>query len=651
MLIFKQRAFLALSLLSANSASVLSLQFFFQDLIEQDACCQQACDDSPTGLPGDGCCYGAAVSYRRSGPNRAKCVCFRTAGEVEVTELSGTCPSSNDIREKSGAKLFACIGSRQIIEISRVNDDFCDCLDGSDEPGTSACSGIGQAEFLCHNNPSLISSDGALVPGAPHWIPSSRVNDGLCDCCDGSDEGEGICPDNCAELAAMAAASAAARAELVREGLARKAVMEKQAEELLGELDSLDRSLDILVEDTRGKLLEPLQTFIRGEDKKRNAYNREQLLEWARVESRRWRLRDGSQEEEQEKSQDGDHDHLDQNEEQVKEDGHDNSLFSWPSVELDSFRQVRRALTDVLKMTVSLGTSHEEHANPRFQVSLERFLEARQEILRKDRIPLASRSVKERRRNTLLAPILDANGAKWGVLLRHVVEAFGVVASPVRIAYECTAYLFSLAANAPGLSSLWTSVFQGPILWRTILSASAPARAWAARNNVRSLFYIFWDAGPTLYFYMFRSSQFKSKDGDNFQTILMRALLEESEAFLKSIAKAKKSVSERKSADLGPHSSKGMLMLVNQCFSKDLQGYKWEFCPFSSAKQGATLVGKFKKMASPTKMLLEDGQKCWNGPKRSINVTLVCGLENDIMVVEEPSVCSYTMDFGTPLAC
>lgn len=35
---------------------------------------------------------------------------------------------------------FICFHTREEIDFSRVNDDFCDCpFDGSDEPGTSAC--------------------------------------------------------------------------------------------------------------------------------------------------------------------------------------------------------------------------------------------------------------------------------------------------------------------------------------------------------------------------------------------------------------------------------------------------------------------------------------------------------------------------------
>ncbi|XP_071735808.1 glucosidase 2 subunit beta [Rutidosis leptorrhynchoides] len=67
----------------------------------------------------------------------------------------------------------------------RLNDEFCDCVDGTDEPGTSACP---RAKFYCENAGS-----------SPRFLFSSRVNDQICDCCDGSDENDGsmLCPNTC----------------------------------------------------------------------------------------------------------------------------------------------------------------------------------------------------------------------------------------------------------------------------------------------------------------------------------------------------------------------------------------------------------------------------------------------------------------------
>lgn len=83
------------------------------------------------------------------------------------------------------AELIKCKDGSKSFPKARLNDDFCDCVDGTDEPGTSACP---TSEFYCKNTGST-----------PRFLFSSRVNDQICDCCDGSDEYDGtvICPNTC----------------------------------------------------------------------------------------------------------------------------------------------------------------------------------------------------------------------------------------------------------------------------------------------------------------------------------------------------------------------------------------------------------------------------------------------------------------------
>jgi protein kinase C substrate 80K-H len=115
------------------------------------------------------------------------------------------------------AETFMCISNPSItVPIAHVNDDYCDCPDGSDEPGTAACSYI---STLSPPQPSRgkagAANESLALPGfycknkghIPSYIPFTNVNDGACDyelCCDGSDEYDGVggvkCEDQCAKI-------------------------------------------------------------------------------------------------------------------------------------------------------------------------------------------------------------------------------------------------------------------------------------------------------------------------------------------------------------------------------------------------------------------------------------------------------------------
>ncbi|KAJ4376487.1 hypothetical protein N0V83_001771 [Neocucurbitaria cava] len=185
---------------------------------------------------------------------------------------------------------FACISNPSIkIPVARVNDDYCDCPDGSDEPGTSACS------YLSPLSPSQPSGFKAgdlnttpALPGfycknkghQPSYIPFTNVNDGVCDyelCCDGSDEFEHVggvkCEDQCAKIgkewrkqdeARQKSLNAARqrRKELVAEaGRLRKEVEDRittlktQIDGQTLKVDSLTQSLAEIERQERGKVV------------------------------------------------------------------------------------------------------------------------------------------------------------------------------------------------------------------------------------------------------------------------------------------------------------------------------------------------------------------------------------------------------------
>jgi len=152
---------------------------------------------------------------------------------------------------------FVCLDNLKTIDYAQVNDDYCDCADGSDEPGTSACARADRTPtmFYCRNKGFRSKR-----------IFSSFVNDGICDCCDGSDENDGSteCPNTCAEFGASIKQTLEQQIKDLDKGLSIKKKYIERANADLAEktqslatkksqITALQKELDVIVEDKEAK--------------------------------------------------------------------------------------------------------------------------------------------------------------------------------------------------------------------------------------------------------------------------------------------------------------------------------------------------------------------------------------------------------------
>uniref|UniRef100_A0A1A9WM41 Glucosidase 2 subunit beta n=1 Tax=Glossina brevipalpis TaxID=37001 RepID=A0A1A9WM41_9MUSC len=129
---------------------------------------------------------------------------------------------------------WVCLDGSKTIDFLQINDDYCDCTDASDEPGTAACP---EGTFHCDNKGYRYKN-----------IPSSRVNDGICDCCDASDEygySNTKCVNTCAELGRAEQELRKWAAEIHRQGSAKRSEMINKGKHLRSEREKRRSDLEV----------------------------------------------------------------------------------------------------------------------------------------------------------------------------------------------------------------------------------------------------------------------------------------------------------------------------------------------------------------------------------------------------------------------
>ncbi|CAM1502529.1 Fc.00g045130.m01.CDS01 [Cosmosporella sp. VM-42] len=509
---------------------------------------------------------------------------------------------------------FSCITNAAIkLSLSQINDNTCDCPDGSDEPGTAACANI---DPLSPEQPLPGSLSGTTnttnaLPGfwcaneghIGMYVPFLYVNDGVCDydlCCDGSEEFKGVggvkCENRCKEIGKEYRRLETEKRENMEKAGKKRKTMAKEAKELRRQVEAKITSL---------------RDEIKGLEAKKNE-----------LETKRREV------EQQEKGK------------VVKGEGSGGGklgiLLGLAKTRVNELRDTldnvitqRDDLRDKVGELEAILKKFSEEYNPNFNdegvksavKSFEDYA-ARQETDGERRKDISDTDIL-----SVLSEDSETNGINW----KEFEEGDG----------DDTDVLYNFEAYLP------------PFLRSIIHKQLQSLRVWLIENGMLADTFA---AGT-------ESHLLKAA----------REAVEANERDLKSKNKALENENADLEKDYGP--SDIFRALKGKCVSMDAGEYTYEHCWLDRTSQkskkghGNSNMGNFKRidreiaddeerldgksLGKGERMVLryEDGQQCWNGPKRRTDVWLGCAETEEVWRVSESEKCVYKMEVGTPAAC
>ncbi|XP_009587510.1 glucosidase 2 subunit beta-like isoform X1 [Nicotiana tomentosiformis] len=540
-------------------------------------------------------------------------------------------------------------GSKKFTK-SQFNDDFCDCPDGSDEPGTSACP---TGKFYCKNTGHV-----------PIFIYSSRVNDGICDCCDGSDEYDGKvkCPNTCWEFGKVAREKLKKKIATYQEGitLRRKEVGEAKLA-IAKEEDELSKlkNEEKILKETVEQLKEKIEQIEKVEEKERLKREKE---EKDRKEADDANLDASKAEKETEV-----------HEEAVKSDIHDKIglLEDSPSIK-DVVEGHDKNVDEVQHGDHSVNNEFPvdevEHAPEDSSQHPEKKEEA---SIINDKADVSSRNEeKDASENTESLSKEELGrvvGSRWlGKKSEQEIEEVGAGTDinydnheevlPDTHEEEYNGYdsevdehkyddddsedqVEDFVGEDHDSSSSHKSESDDDSDFADITATSSPSWMEKMQQTVKSIF-----RAVNLF-----QTPANISDADQ-----IRKEYDESSSKLTKIQSRISSLTEKLKQDFGPE--KEFYSFHGQCFESKENKYTYKICPFKEASQvegySTTRLGNWDKFEDSYKtMQFSNGDHCWNGPNRSLKVKLRCGLKNELTDVDEPSRCEYLSFLSTPALC
>ncbi|KAG7386991.1 hypothetical protein PHYPSEUDO_014867 [Phytophthora pseudosyringae] len=489
---------------------------------------------------------------------------------------------------------FTCDNGGQRLELSRLNDNFCDCADGSDEPGTSACSHTG-AVFHCANA-GYFAAD----------VPTSRVNDGVCDCCDGSDEyaSGASCASACAEEMEAFKADKKDLIEQVEAGLKARGALAAEAQQLWEEeegkkaqVETSVASKKVMAEQLEARKAEDERLESEEKAKRIFASKQEILAQLGLLELSKEQL-----------------------------------LSIILEIGRSGVSAKHELLPIIRKEREAAHEGEEELPKSPMDEQDEAFRErddARQKEMRRIEKLLEERRKEEEEEAQEGKEALEKAAAEGG-------EGAETVAEP---------------------------------------ETEAPAVIEEEESKVEEedLTLPEVEARPTdlLYEELAASERYEW-----VQAVMTRKQHEDTKKELTEEEKKLTEAQKLLEKDYGEDHL--FFALRDKCVESEAGQYKYKVCFFGKATQDSTKLGDMEDIkdpeldegegsgedaSAPTEVVeaaetivkelkFSKGQKCWNGPNRSLTVRLECGPEPmELSDIEEPSTCVYTAKLRTPAAC
>ncbi|XP_073310647.1 glucosidase 2 subunit beta isoform X4 [Primulina huaijiensis] len=534
----------------------------------------------------------------------------RSASVSPKDSILGAAPEDeNYYKGLSSRGTIKCKDGSKKFNKSHLNDDFCDCADGSDEPGTSACP---NGKFFCKN-----------TGHTPLVLYSSRVNDGICDCCDGSDEYNSKikCSNTCWEAGKVARDRLMKKIATYQEGVTmRKRIIEQaklaiaKDEVELSKLKNEEKVLSGLVQE----LKEHKERIEEAEEKERLQKEKEEKERREAEYAEGKKVAAGEKGEDIEYGKNDIHDEMgvvDQNlqdtEQKLESSTFDDgkAVLDTDNVNNDAEDTESLSREELGRLVASRWTGEKnEQPSQELDVSLDKDQENRDETKETNEEYNGYDS--------------ESDGHEYDD------EDDGVEQIDE---FEGGDHDVSSSSHIPESDD--ESSFSD------ITSTSVPSWLEKIQKTVRSIFKAV---------NLFRTPIDKS-DAER-----VRKEYDESSAKLSKLQSRITSLTQKLKQDFGPE--KEFHSFYGQCFEINQNKYVYKICPFKQATQveghSTSGLGNWEKFDDSYRiMLFSNGDKCWNGPDRSLKVKLRCGLRNEAMDIDEPSRCEYLALLSTPALC